>query len=313
MSACPNAVDLTDDDFESRYFWQDFGVTIGSRSTGTFCCPAVGEDVGEEQRAKLRSYLEFRTKGEKIIITKNPHLLNKVAFVARIWPEARFVIIVRDALSVVASKKIGFQRANTQNEDHPPFLHYWPEGDLPCWWTVRNDRAGQAITAGSVKRIAKSLCGMIGLKRMQRGQLTGPGKIYRHERLSRFLRDYPDLSRYYPGEGFRRLPEAWLTLNVNACESLTALDDDRWLPLTYAELVAEPRQTVEKICRLAEITPSNIAQVPDRLDEAPGQKWRKNLTGEEQATVITHLGGEGKSGFEYLEKIFQSALIGAER
>lgn len=51
MKACPEDVDLTsDDDFECRNFWQAFGLSIGSRRTGTYCGCATEADIDETSR-----------------------------------------------------------------------------------------------------------------------------------------------------------------------------------------------------------------------------------------------------------------------
>lgn len=298
LSACPKSVDLTDDDFEGRYFWQDLGLTIGSRSTGTYCCRAGSENVDEDGCRRTADYIESRTQGGKFVITKSPHLLNKISFVGRVLPAARFVLIIRDPMSVVASKKGLFQSAHTENEDYPPFVHYWPEETAPCWWTVQDDRSGPVLTAGLVRRKGKEVLRALGLKK--RKQLTAPGKMFEHERMSAFLADHPELSRYYPGSGFARIPEAWLTLNVNACRDLTALEGHRWLIVTYSDLVREPRRVIAKICDFADLSAVDLNAVPDRLDESRSQKWRSDLTGDEQEIVSEHMQTHAKSDFELL-------------
>lgn len=309
MSACPSAVDLTDDDFESRYYWQDLGVRIGSRSTGTYCDAAGHGDVDEEKIVKIRDYIKDRTRGRKVVTTKNPHLLNKVPFVASVLPEARFIMIVRDAMSVVASKKQGLQKANTQNNEYPPFVHYWPEGDSPCWWTLLNDRRFD-VTAGLIKRMTKRALCALGLRR--RKTLMSPGKTYRHERLSAFVKKNPDLSRYYPGQGFPRLAEAWLKLNANAYRALRDIDRNRWLHVTYSQLVAQPRQTISAICDFAGISPTKLESVPERLDDAPSRKWRKALSTQEQQIVVDYMKNSGREEFQMLCKEFGQDLLGLQ-
>jgi hypothetical protein len=250
------------------------------------------------ERRRAAEYVDFRTRGGKSVITKNPHLLNKIPFVGQLLPAARFVLIVRDPMSVVASKKGLFQSAHTENEDYPPFLHYWPEGADPCWWTLRDDQFGPALTTGLVRRKAKEALRVIGLKK--RKSLTAPGKMLKHERLSSFLPRHPDLSRYYPGKGFARIPEAWLTLNVNACRDLAALEIYRWLIITYSELVREPRRVIARICEFAELSANGLDSVPRRLDESRSQKWRSDLTRDEQEIVTDHIQNVRKSEFENL-------------
>lgn len=309
LLASENAVDLTDDDFESRYYWQHIGLKIGSRSTGTYCCSATQEDVRKEEVSGVQAYIKNRTQGGKALISKGPHLMNKVPFIAKVLPEALFVIIIRDPMSVVASTKLLFDRASVQNEDHPPFVHYWPEGNSPCWWAVRDDRRRFAVTRGLIRRKGKHALSSLGLRRKK--VLTAPGKILGHERLSAFVLDHPDLGRYYPGTGFPRIPEAWLALNVNACKALGALGSHRWLPVVYSEFVANPRQTIAKICEFAELPTPAISSVPERLDESRAQKWRRDLTGGEQEVVESCLQNEGRRDFETLSEVCQRDLLPA--
>jgi hypothetical protein len=302
LEACPQALDLTDDDFESRFFWQHLGLKIGSRSTGTYCCAAGETDVSPEQQQTMQKQAAYRSRQEKVIITKNPHLLNKIPFVADVWPEARFVLIVRQAMSVVASKKLLFQNDNMHNEDYPPFVHYWPEDPSPCWWTIHNDRAPGAISVGVLRREAKKLCRALGLKKKR--SLTAPGRIYGHEPLSSFALEHPDLTRYYPGGGFARIPEAWLTLNANACRELCALESDRWMVIDYSELVAQPRETIQRICQLADIIPGRLEAVPARLDASRANKWQADLTEDEQRIVIESIQGSGGHDLRALSNLF---------
>ncbi len=285
LDACPSAVDLTDDDFESRPFWQAFGLRIGSRLTGTFCDCACMEDVNSAQRHSIQAYVRRRCANSRIMINKNPHLINKIGFVAEILPASRFVHIIREAMSVTASIRVAFENANTSNESYPPFVHYWPEGNLPCWWTFRNDCPGPSLTSGTIRRVAREACYRVGLKK-RRGY-TSPFRIFTHEKLSRIRRAYPDRSRYYPGEGFARIPEAWLTQNVNILHQLRAIDERRWLSVSYSELVAEPQNTIRRILEFTGVFDPQLDRTPQTLDLSRAEKWKTALTGAEQREVRT--------------------------
>lgn len=283
LDACPSAVDLTDDDFESRPFWQAFGLRIGSRLTGTFCdCARMG-DVKSVQRQSMQAYLRRRCANSRIMINKNPHLINKIGFVAEILPTSRFVHIIREAMSVTASIRVGFEAANTSNESYPPFVHYWPEGELPCWWTIRNDCPGPPLTSGTIRRVARETCYRVGLKK--RPPYTSPSRIFAHKKLSRIRRAYPDLSRYYPGEGFARIPEAWLIQNVNILHQLSAIAERRWFSVSYSELVTEPQNTIRRVLEFAGVLDPQLDRIPQTLDLSRAEKWKTALTEAEQREV----------------------------
>ena len=308
LSACPQALDLTDDDFESRFFWQFLGLKIGSRSTGTYCCSAASDEVSPEKCSLMREYTSRRTAGGRAIITKNPHLLNKISFVAEVWPEARFVLIVRPAMSVVASKKLLFQRDDLHNEDYPPFVHYWPEGDSPCWWTIHRDRAPLTMSVSVLRREAKKLCRKLGIKKER--CLTAPGLVHRHARLSAFGQTHQDITRYYPGAGFVRIPEAWLTLNASAYRELSALPRERWMVVGYSDLVRRTRGAIQEICRLADIDPARLEAIPDRLDESRAMKWKADLTDQEQRSVMEYLQCDGRRDLSLLSNLLGEDLTG---
>ena len=280
LKACPQAVDLTDDDFESRPFWQAFGLRIGSRRTGTYCDCAAAEHVTSQRRLAIMAYAEQRCADGRRIVNKNPHLSNKIGFAAEVFPKARFVHIIREAMSVVSSTKLGFERANTNNEEYPPFVHYWPEGRLPCWWTALNDRRGLELTSGMARRWARGMAQSLRVK--PRPRCTAPNYFYPHERLSRLMSIYPDPTRYYPGEGFARLPEAWATLNANIRLQLDALSADCNLTVTYDELVQDTRSTLSRILQFAELPRDGLDNVPEHLDRSRVAQWRKHLTTSQQ-------------------------------
>ena len=72
-------------------------------------------------------------RAEKRVINKCPHLSNKVRYVRAIFPDARFVHIVRDPVAMVASwvNIMGLV---------PDLAIYWPDVPFPCLWVYdRND------------------------------------------------------------------------------------------------------------------------------------------------------------------------------
>jgi len=63
----------------------------------------------------------------KRVVNKCPHLSNKLRYVHAIFPDAKFVHIIRDCLPVVSSWiKI--------MDDQPHQVLYWPETEFPCFW-----------------------------------------------------------------------------------------------------------------------------------------------------------------------------------
>ena len=272
MAYCPRAIDIDDIDFEGRTFWQQRGFSIGSPKTGTRCRCASAEDLTEERRDEIRSYFQQRADGDRHIINKNPHLSNKIGLLHAIFPSARIIHIVREELSVVASTKRGFDDMfDGRNHCRVPFLAYWPEEpELPCWYTVP---AGySAPTKLPLKRRLKAL--------VKRSRRVPPP---RHEDPSAFRREFPDSSRYYPEEGFRRIPESWLRINANVIRQMDALAiTERCLSINYADLVRNTRDTLSRVARFCQLDVSEADAVPQTLDATRQYKWQTDLTTAEQ-------------------------------
>jgi len=271
----PAAVDIETSDFEGRVFWQERGFNIGSPRTGTRCDACNGATVTDEQKREMRRHLKRREGVDRHIINKNPHLCNKIGLVNTIFPEARFVHLVRDDLAVAASTKLRFVAAyEGQNFHGVPFVHHWPnEATWPCW---------SCVSVGPLPAIRQPLA------RRLRQLIQGPRTpVSPHEDLVEFQRRHPDPSRYYPGAGFRRIPESWLRLNANIIRQVEIAGiGDRYLPLNYADLVGQTREALARIAAFAGITRTVKDAVPSSLDESRQQRWREDLTKEEQRCVV---------------------------
>ncbi len=65
----------------------------------------------------------------KRIVNKCPHLSNKLRYIRAIFPDAKFIHIIRDCLPVVSSWiKI--------METQPFQVLYWPDVEFPCFWVL---------------------------------------------------------------------------------------------------------------------------------------------------------------------------------
>lgn len=112
-----------------------FGATpdINAGHTGYHYCLHMNEwDVTDEiTDAMHRHYLDNVLKGntELRVINKNPHLSNKIRYVRQIFPDAKFIHIIRDVVPVVSSwvNELKFQKHQ---------VAYLPESDYPCLWVL---------------------------------------------------------------------------------------------------------------------------------------------------------------------------------
>ncbi len=262
---CPEATSFGDTDFEDRHFWSGVGARIGSPLTGTRCLAAGAADVTPAGRRLAGERLAERSR-DGHVITKNPHLSNKLGFVRELFPQARFVHLVRQDLSVIASTKRRFHDSHGgANAWESPFLYYWPADEhLPCWWSV-------PVTDG-----------------LQGGAGAAPPPD--HEEPARFLAAHPDGTRYVPGDGFGRLAESWVRINAGIVGQLGRLADPHaCLHVNYADLVDDPRTVLGEVARFAGVTVTDPHGVPVRLDATRSQAWRGALDLDEQATCAAVL------------------------
>lgn len=283
MKACPNAINLTDDDCECRTFWQYYGLRIGARATGTYCLAASKEDVRDEHRISIQEHIVKRCINNRMVINDSAHLMNKIGYVAEVLPESRFVHVIRDTMGMVSVTKKGFEHGNTNGESYPPYVHYWPDCEFPCWYTLRNDRKRCWPTIGAMRRKAREVCYCMGIKK--RKLARSPSLVIAHERLSVFLEDHPDLTRYYPGDGFLRLPEAWLSQNYNIGLQLDLVEDHRWMGITYRDIVCDTRKTLAKVMEFAGCRDVQMNLIPAQLDKAYLHQWKTDLTDSEKKGV----------------------------
>lgn len=101
--------------------------------TGYHYCLHMDEnDVDEATVQSMhRFYREDVLGGDRKrrVLNKCGHLSNKLRYVRRIFPDAKFVHIVRDCLPVVASWVVIMQQQKEQ-------VLYWPDSPYPCFWVM---------------------------------------------------------------------------------------------------------------------------------------------------------------------------------
>ena len=108
--------------------------TIDGGHTGFHYCLHMDEqDVKPEIIESMTSYYYddvLLGNRLKIVLNKNPHLSNKLRYVRGIFPDAKFVHIIRDCLPVVSSWIEVMEHAQ------PNQVLYLPETEYPCFWVL---------------------------------------------------------------------------------------------------------------------------------------------------------------------------------
>ncbi len=101
--------------------------------TGHHYCLHMDEaDVTEATIREMRDYYwneVLQRNARKRVINKNPHLSNKLRYVRAIFPDARFIHVVRDCLPTV------YSWIKVMREQKELVLH-WPDTAYPCFWVM---------------------------------------------------------------------------------------------------------------------------------------------------------------------------------
>lgn len=261
LDAIPSAVDIDALDFEGRVFWQKQGIAMGSPKTGTFCDCHQDTHLSSETCNAIRHHFVQCAGLTGRIITKNPHLNNKIGLIQTLFPTAKIIHLIRQNLAVIASTKRRFEEAYSgRNYLKVPVKHYWPSVDLPCWWCVPET-----------------------LERPPNFQERVGVPPPQHEDYPTFFKKYPELDRYFPGDGFKRIPESWLQLNANIIRQIaTSHWQDNYLVVHYETFVLDPRATLAQIADFCRINQFNQDNIPQQLSTASFEKWREVLSAHEQ-------------------------------
>ena len=289
LNAVDAAVDIDTSDQESRPFWMRHGIRFGTALTGTSCAAATAKSISHENRDRISAaFGRIASQGHRVI-TKNPHFCNKIPLLNELFPDACYLHIVREDLSVVASMKrmfIRFYKGETPWATS--CIHYWPPDDRPCWSVI-------SITKPTLKQLAREK-----LRRLVRHGVWVASPEFAD--WKEFHREHPDPTRYYPGEGFARLEEAWIRSNLNIVRDVNELKlPGRYLAINYRSLVERPEESFEQVADFLRIRCrrgfSFESVTPDRQD-----KWKQELA-------------EGEVGVcHHQRKLFQAEieeLVGA--
>lgn len=321
QQAASNTVDLDADDvFEGRLYWQKFGVRIGSPKTGTYCEHAPKELATPEAKVSVQNYLNELTRNGKQMINKNPHLANKIDFVNALLPDAKFIQIIREPYATISSTKLQFEASYLgENYWDLPFRHYWPDcEDHPCWSAVP---AMLNKTPLDMKSFWKRLTWFTNGKgfgfSLQKyvKRLLNPPKISSnfipHESPDEFSKKFSDESRYYPGKGFARIPESWVSINKQITDSLYKIAPEKRMFVIYDDLCQNTHDVISSVAKFCENSQFDLTKIPQKLNLGSREKWKKNLT-EEEKQIIEQILKKNKTQVERFKTLGLTVLEKAE-
>lgn len=96
--------------------------------------------VDEKKKIKLRNWMNCYAKGDKIIVEKNPRHIVKLPLLKQIFPEAKFIHIVRDGRDVACSLKTGLCGKTWAHVKSPNWkeIESKYDGIIRCAWAWRD-------------------------------------------------------------------------------------------------------------------------------------------------------------------------------
>lgn len=106
---------------------------FGNGINGYHTCLHMDEtDVTPQSAARMREYYHrdvLKQNRSGRVINKNPHLSNKLRYVLKIFPDAKFIHVIRSCEPAVASWIAAVKAL-------PSPVVYWPEEEYPCLWLL---------------------------------------------------------------------------------------------------------------------------------------------------------------------------------
>lgn len=158
-------------------------------------------------------------------VNKSPHLMNKVGYISAMYPEAKFIFIVRSIFGQSSSLKMHLDKYSKTDD----IMGYLPHNSGSCWSILtEKDRSGLE----------------------------------------------PD--RCYPGN-FEMIPRAWMRLNSMALRDLGQLDDDRYVIISYENLVREQYNVLKRVFEFLDLNEKH-REIEEKLFSR-SRKLMNNHTG----------------------------------
>ena len=193
------------------------------------------------------SFLKFqKDHGNLRIIEKTPRNILKIPYVNAIFPESKFLYVVRNPFSCISSSEEFWQRSISRS-GMKRRLKYTPKKHLPYYFAL-----------------------------FVKEQL--PKIIFRRKYLPiwgpRYRGIDQDLLRL---DRLSLIARQWAICSRKAEEDLAALPADRVLKLKYEEFVAAPEEVLTAICAHCglEVTTEMIEMAKEIIDPNRQQKWER--------------------------------------
>lgn len=242
------------------------------RSLWRYANPGRPDDESDESDATeevvhyIRGrFLKYQLQhGDRRIMEKTPSNVLRVPFVHKIFPEAKYLYITRNALSCISSAELKWHQTKTKTwsalrrslADAPlSQLHYY---------------AGDFLTHMVVRKVVKSRHMLI----------SGP----RYKGMDQDLKEHGTL---------RVIARQWALCNRKAREDLARLGSDCVFTFRYEDLIQDPVSVVRRIFDHCELSCDDkiIRAAKEMIDPGRQEKWTR-LSQDELRTIIPEIRDE---------------------
>lgn len=217
-----------------------------------------------------KKFLKYqRAHGDRIIVEKTPHNILKLNYVRAIFPEARFLYVIRNPLSFVSSVELKWQR---------------PAGARRIMKRLKNT---------PVSQLHHYLPKLIGQQWNKR--------ILRRKYLSIWGPRYQGIQRDLETEDIVTvIGRQWSRATKKAEEDLTFFNEGQVFKFRYEDFVESPVTYLEKICRhcCLEITDEMVQFVRETVKPDKNLKWQR-FDPDVLARIVPELADEmQRNGYE---------------
>jgi len=233
-------------------------------------------DATQRVREYIRGqFLKYQTEhGDRTIIEKTPHNILRIRYVREIFPDARFLYIVRNPLSFISSVELKWQR---------------PAG---------SKRILKRIKTTPVHQIP------FYLKRFLNQQWRN--RILRRKYLSVWGPRYKGIQQDLKGEDMLTvIARQWARATSKAEQDLALFDEGQVFRLRYEDFVENPVDYLQRICVHCdvEMTDEMVDYVRTTVRTDRQDKWHR-FDAKQLATIIPELSNEMiRNGYEVPDEI----------
>lgn len=206
-----------------------------------------GDATPRVKRYVRKKFIEYqRANGGRRIAEKTPHNILKISYVREIFPDARFLYVVRNPLSFISSVELKWQR---------------PAGSR---------RIMKRLKSTPITQLHHYLPKLVSQQWNNR--------IMRRKYLSIWGPRYRGIERDLKAEDLITIiARQWARSTRKAEEDLALFDEGQVLKFRYEDFVESPVAHLERICRHCdlELTDEMVRSVSDTVKSDRNLKWQR--------------------------------------